>query len=144
MEVFKKTVSAVFSGERRYAIPLFQRPYVWTRENQWEPLWDDIVERADLELEQPQVDAPPHFLGAIVVQQRASWGDELLAHDVIDGQQRLTTFQIMLAAFRDIAGSLDEKQVTASLISWTRNENAIANPDVEQFKVWPTNVSRLA
>ncbi len=42
MEVFKKTVSAVFWGERRYMIPLFQRPYVWTWENQWEPLWEDI------------------------------------------------------------------------------------------------------
>src|ERR1700682_5743322 len=136
MEVFKKTVSAVFGGERRYAIPLFQRPYVWGRENQWESLWDDIVDRAELELEQQQLDAPPHFLGAIVVQQRTSWGDELLAHDVIDGQQRLTTFQILFAAFRDIAASGDEKQVTASLISWTRNANPIANPEIEQFKVW--------
>jgi len=138
MEVFKKTISAVFGNERRYIIPLFQRPYVWTRENQWEPLWEDVMARADLELEQPNLDSPPHFLGAIVIQQRASWGDELLAHDVIDGQQRLTTFQILLGALRDIATACEEKQVAASLQSWTRNANAITNPEIEQFKVWPT------
>lgn len=138
MEVFRKTLSAVFAGERRYVIPLFQRPYVWTRENQWEALWDDVVDRAELELGSPEADPPPHFMGAIVIQQRASWGDQLLSHDVIDGQQRLTTFQLLLAAFRDIATARDEKQVVASLVSWTRNTNPIADPDVEQFKLWPT------
>lgn len=139
MEVFKKTVSAVFGGERRYLIPLFQRPYVWTRENQWEPLWDDISDRADLEVEQPELETPPHFLGALVIQQRPSWGDALLAHDVIDGQQRLTTFQILLHAFRDFAVAGGDKQIAASLNSWTRNPTAMSDPDVEQFKLWPTN-----
>ncbi len=138
MEVFKRTISAVFSGERRYLIPLFQRPYVWTRENQWEPLWEDIVERAQHELDQPKAETPPHFLGAIVIQQRSSWGDELLAHDVIDGQQRLTTFQILLTALRDVAIARDEKQIAASAVAWTRNSNPIADPEVEQFKVWPS------
>lgn len=139
MEVFKKTVSAVFGGERRYVIPLFQRPYVWTRESQWEPLWDDVSDGADMEIEQPQAEAPPHFLGALVIQQRPTWGDALLAHDVIDGQQRLTTFQILLHAFRDIAAASGDKQVAASLSSWTRNTTAMNEPDVEQFKLWPTS-----
>ena len=137
MQVFTKTISNVFGNERRYVIPLFQRPYVWTREFQWEPLWDDIVEKAEQELGGGQVDAPPHFLGAIVIQQRKTWGDELLAHDVIDGQQRLTTFQILLAAFRDFAVAQEEKQVAPWLASLTKNANAIASPEVEQFKVWP-------
>ncbi|MFI5299374.1 MAG: DUF262 domain-containing protein [Polyangiales bacterium] len=139
MEVFKKTVSAVFGIERRYVIPLFQRPYVWTLDRQWEPLWEDIARRADAEVDRPDIDAPPHFLGALVIQQRPSWGDELLAHDVIDGQQRLTTFQVLLQAFRDVADASGEKQVTAALTSWTRNHTALADFDVEQFKLWPTS-----
>ena len=138
MEVFKKTISAVFGPERRYLIPLFQRPYVWSKDAQWEPLWEDVADRADRELEQPKSETPPHFLGAIVIQQRPSWGDDLLAHDVIDGQQRLTTFQLLLSAFHDLAAASEEKQVIASLVSWTRNATPIADPDVEQFKVWPT------
>jgi hypothetical protein len=138
MEVFKKTVSTVFGTERRYIIPLFQRPYVWTSDDQWTPLWDDIRVRAEHELIQGQRAAPPHFLGATVIQQRQSWGDELMAHDVIDGQQRLTTFQILLAAFRDIASARDDKQLQAWLTSLTHNANAMTEQEVERFKVWPT------
>ncbi len=139
MEVFKKSLSNVFANERRYAIPLFQRPYVWSRELQWEPLWDDIVDRAEVDLSGPSEDVPVHFMGAIVIQQRKSWGDEILAHDVIDGQQRLTTFQIFLAALRDIAFEIGDKQVAPWLDGLTKNPNVIANPEVEQFKLWPTS-----
>lgn len=138
MQVFTRTISSVFGQEKRYVIPLFQRPYVWTEEAQWAPLWNDIVNRAEHELLPNQMDAPPHFLGAIVIQQRKSYGDQLLAHDVIDGQQRLTTFQILLAAFRDIAIARGEKQVASWLVTLTKNANAITDTDVEQFKVWPT------
>lgn len=139
MQVFTRTISSVFGSERRYTIPLFQRPYVWTKEYQWEPLWEDIVEKAGYELADQPGETPPHFLGAIVIQQQKSWGDALLTHDVIDGQQRLTTFQILLSAFRDSAGARGERQIAAWLGSLTRNANALANPDVEQFKVWPTS-----
>lgn len=138
MQVFTRTISSVFGQEKRYVIPLFQRPYVWNKEPQWAPLWDDIVDRAEQVLVPNQGDISPHFLGAIVIQQRKSYGDQLLAHDVIDGQQRLTTFQILLAAFRDIATARGEKQVASWLYTLTTNANAIMDVDVEQFKVWPT------
>ncbi len=140
MEVFRRSLSVLFSGEHRYVIPLFQRPYVWTREQQWEPLWEDILGCAEREAGATDTDQPPvHFLGAIVIQQRPSWGDQLLAHDVIDGQQRLTTFQILLAALRDLARAHGDRQVSAWLEGLTRNPNPIANPEVEKFKVWPTS-----
>lgn len=139
MQVFTRTISSVFGNEKRYVIPLFQRPYVWTEENQWAPLWDDILDKAVHELGTQPTDSPPHFLGAIVIQQRKSWGDQLLAHDVIDGQQRLTTFQLLLAAFRDIAEACGERQVASWLVTLTRNANAIADPEIEQFKIWPTS-----
>lgn len=41
------TVSEVFQMERRYVVPLFQRPYVWNREKHWPRLWDDITAKAD-------------------------------------------------------------------------------------------------
>lgn len=139
MEVFKRTIATVFAGERRYLIPLFQRPYVWTRENQWIPLWEDIRDRAEHEMQASQTETAPHFLGAIVIQQRTSFGDELLAHDVIDGQQRLTTFQLFLNAFAGVARARSESQIAAWARSLCHNTNAICNPDVEQFKVWPTS-----
>jgi len=137
MQVFTRTISSVFGQEKRYVIPLFQRPYVWSEATQWAPLWDDIVDRAEQELVPHQGDVSPHFLGAIVIQQRKTYGDQLLAHDVIDGQQRLTTFQILLAAFRDIAAARGDQNA-----SWlgmlTKNANTFVDTEVEQFKVWPT------
>ncbi len=37
----------VFMQPQRLVVPLFQRPYVWNEENQWEPLWNDVVRVAD-------------------------------------------------------------------------------------------------
>src|SRR5690606_662131 len=50
-----------------------------------------------------------------------------------------TTFQILLFAFRDLAGEGPEKPIARLLESWTTNTNALANPEVERFKVWPTS-----
>lgn len=61
-------VSKLFSNNERFTVPLFQRPYVWTKEEQWGPLWDDslgVLRR----LEARKGDAPvaSHFLGTIVL-----------------------------------------------------------------------------
>lgn len=34
---------------QRLLVPLFQRPYVWNEELQWEPLWKDLERVADLD-----------------------------------------------------------------------------------------------
>ncbi|WP_309108879.1 DUF262 domain-containing protein [Arthrobacter sp.] len=48
-------------------VPLFQRPYVWSKERQWQPLWEDIARLADMLTKKNP--AATHFLGAFVVQQ---------------------------------------------------------------------------
>jgi uncharacterized protein with ParB-like and HNH nuclease domain len=57
----------VFYQPRYFNIPLFQRPYVWTEEAQWQPLWHDVRRMAELRIEAPYQQAR-HFLGAIVLQ----------------------------------------------------------------------------
>ena len=32
----------LFDGKVQFAIPSFQRPYVWNEEDQWAPLWADL------------------------------------------------------------------------------------------------------
>jgi uncharacterized protein with ParB-like and HNH nuclease domain len=51
MKLDKLTVHDLFQKERRYVVPLYQRCYVWTREDQWEPLWEDIERQAEACLE---------------------------------------------------------------------------------------------
>lgn len=58
----------LFEQERRLVVPLFQRPYVWKREDQWEPLWNDIEAVANATvLEPPQQPVKAHFLSARVL-----------------------------------------------------------------------------
>lgn len=138
METFKKGIDMFFGRDHRYEIPLFQRSYVWSREYQWEPLWSDIKELADSALHDLQnTQAPSHFMGAVVIRQRDQYGDELPSHEVIDGQQRLTTFQILLAVVRDIAVSIGAEVVHQWCEQRTINR-ALMDVEREKFKVWPT------
>ena len=42
METTNVDIGALFGREIQFIIPLFQRHYVWTEVEQWEPLWSDI------------------------------------------------------------------------------------------------------
>jgi uncharacterized protein with ParB-like and HNH nuclease domain len=65
------TPADIFGYHVRYVVPLFQRPYVWSRQDQWEPLWDDVraVAQRLLDSRPRSLRVAPHFLGAIVVEQ---------------------------------------------------------------------------
>ncbi len=89
----------LFDYQVSYRIPQFQRPYAWS-EKQWEPLWEDVRKMADRILKHGQEDLLPHFMGAIVLQSK---DDEKALGEarrvlVVDGQQRLTTLQLLLKA----------------------------------------------
>lgn len=142
----KISVQEVFSRERQFAVPLFQRSYVWNRETQWEPLWEDILSRAEAHLKKAQLDTEgrlrSHFLGAIVLNVASSQGRSIATSDVIDGQQRLTTLQLLLAALRDLSQSLGADEKDARLFRrLTRNPDCDEDSE-ELFKVWPTNSDR--
>jgi len=133
------SVQKLFQDRRQYRVPFFQRPYVWNKEDQWERLWADISEKADIRADGDQ--PTPHFLGAAVLepQQRQSLiGVETL--NIIDGQQRFTTLQYFLAALAIVLR--EEKQATLSSIveGCLRNANTdtMQQPEIEIFKVWPT------
>ena len=86
----------LFAQTVRYEIPAFQRRYVWKQEEQWEPLWNDIEELAQSILEDGQTE--PHFMGAVVLQQMQYPAGTIERRIVVDGQQRLTTLQLLIDA----------------------------------------------
>lgn len=86
---------AIFETKTRLEVPLFQRQYVWGREQQWEPLWEDISRKFEDYLA-GRKDGPVHFLGAMVLDQKQTATGHVEKRQVIDGQQRLTTLQIFL------------------------------------------------
>ena len=69
VETQVRTPQMVFMQPQRLVVPLFQRPYVWNEENQWQPLRDDVVRVAERVLSRPAEKHHPHFLGAVVLQQ---------------------------------------------------------------------------
>ncbi|WP_287927364.1 DUF262 domain-containing protein [Diaphorobacter sp.] len=133
------TVQQVFQDRKQYKVPFYQRAYVWTLEKQWPLLWADITDKAGERL--AGTTPAPHFLGAIVVEPQDKAGlrgvDTL---HIIDGQQRLTTLQYVLAGIRLATRELDiadyESYLAAVLVN--PNPSTMANADVEVFKVWPT------
>ena len=90
-------IQQMFQDRRQYRVPFYQRAYVWSREDQWERLWEDIRDKAESRLTGDK--AVPHFMGAVVLEPQKKTG--LLGverHHIIDGQQRLTTMQYVLTA----------------------------------------------
>jgi uncharacterized protein with ParB-like and HNH nuclease domain len=98
METQVRTPNAIFGQPQRFLVPLFQRPYVWNEEQQWDPLWRDVERVADRLLKNPHLKHEPHFLGAVVLQQVHSRMGEIPERMIIDGQQRLTTLQVLFNA----------------------------------------------
>ncbi|ECK7693616.1 TPA: DUF262 domain-containing protein [Campylobacter jejuni] len=79
------TLNDLLSKDRTYSVPKYQRNYSWD-EDQWEDLWSDIED-----LEKSNY---PHFMGSIVLQETK----DVKNIDIIDGQQRLSTLSIFIAA----------------------------------------------
>lgn len=130
-------IAKLFRNSAQYVVPVFQRHYVWDKENQWEALWEDILSQTLAKIDGVP---KPHYCGAIVLDLKQQGVDELTRFDVIDGQQRLTTFQIVLAALRDIAITHDSSSALKTLIPLLVNQNAtdLPNPELDQFKLRPT------
>src|SRR5687767_15964280 len=105
----------VFMQPQRLVVPLFQRPYVWSEESQWEPLWDDVVRVANRRLSRPSDKHQPHFLGAVVLQQVQNPSGLMQLRTIIDGQQRLTTLQLLLDALRRIKSQEDQRHDSQAL-----------------------------
>ena len=72
---------------------------MWGKDEQWEPLWSDIANLSDRVLAaEPGKPVAGHFLGTVVLEQAMNPSGTIGCRDIIDGQQRLTTLQIVLKA----------------------------------------------
>jgi hypothetical protein len=137
-----KTPRDVFYQPQRLMVPLFQRPYVWSKEGQWAPLWDDVQRLAERRCNfEPQA---PHFLGAVVMQQQMGSIGSLPIRTVIDGQQRLTTMQLMLSAVYEQVRLVGFESIARQVQDLVENPEHFTSHAEDRFKVWPTNRDRPA
>lgn len=134
----------VFMQPQRLIVPLFQRPYVWNQDNQWEPLWGDVTRVALRLLAQPGDRHQPHFLGAVVLQQVLNPAGSMQERTIIDGQQRLTTLQLLLDALHGELLSAGAIQPAMRIETLVQNAEPFREQPTDRFKVWPTNRDRPA
>ncbi len=83
-------------------VPLYQRKYQWA-DNQLLPFWEDVEAKAGETLEDEN--KFQHYMGALIlspVGEAAQIGVTPKVQ-IVDDQQRLTTFQLFLAALREVA-----------------------------------------
>ncbi len=85
---------ALLEGNKQFVVPIFQRNYRWTEE-QCMQLWNDVLQAAN------SPNNGGHFLGSIVYTAAGAGEATFSRWLVIDGQQRLTTVTLLLAALRD-------------------------------------------
>ncbi len=150
MKANPETPRELFDGKVHFEIPPFQRPYVWNEEDQWQPLWDDLTRlmeaMADANGAVGEPGAPAgHFLGALVLKYRppGNFTDPVRA-SVIDGQQRITTLQVLLDAAQLVVSDLGHAEDAEALqeLVWNGAERFKGTP--WRFKLWPSRVDRAA
>ncbi len=135
MQASETTIRKLIEGSKQYVIPLFQRPYSWNQKH-WSTLWDDVMDLFTNE------QARPHFFGSTVTAPARSVPQGVGKWLLIDGQQRMTTTQVLLAALRDTAVSIEATSL-AQKIEGQSLLTAYESGD-EQLKVLPTQGDRAA
>jgi len=128
-------IKTVFNLERQLFAPLFQRPYVWDQETQWQPLWNDLLRVTD-QLMDGNEDCKPRFLGAVVLDQMRVSSGKPDGRSIIDGQQRLTTLQLLMDAVKDLGGTYPELHLERR-----KMEKLIFNEDVQDPIRYPRHPS---
>ena len=94
-----------------YIIPDYQREYVW-KEKEVQQLLEDINEQIDDSKQE-------YFIGTILVSPTGQKNH----FEVIDGQQRLTTFFLLLCALRNLFQNAPQQGKISSLISESYTDN---------------------
>jgi hypothetical protein len=139
-------LKGLFDKDVRYVVPIFQRNYKWNKIDHWQPLWLDLRNLATDLLEfGVGPDLSEHFLGAIVCEQQRSVGRDVLAVSVIDGQQRLTSLQLFLAAVRSVCIQRGFANDADYLFPFVENPaHLVDDREAHRFKIWPNVADRAA
>jgi hypothetical protein len=136
-------IGDVLKNPRRFVVPIYQRTYAWKIKPHLETFFDQVEAKAEERLNSNQTF--PHYMGALLVIPRGAYAfGQLEILDIVDGQQRLTTFEIFLAALRDLARSVNQSQIADLLTPLLLNAEGPQMRDrrTERYKLHPTSYDR--
>lgn len=145
MQAKDYALNVVLQERQQWVIPVYQRTYSWQTfaDKQLPKLWDDLRERAEecLESRKPK----PHFVGAIIYSQPNDQPfGTVNRRFLVDGQQRITTFNLVLCALREVARENGLARLVSAIEAYLFNakSDSMAEPDREQFKLWSSSHDR--
>lgn len=130
MKVPKNTISGheypvekIFSNDFVFRIPPYQRPYSWTTEHAG-ALIEDLSDALEDSIDVEQLN--PYFLGSVVLIKGDSPDSQ-----VVDGQQRLTTLTILLAALR---ASVDA-EVATDIVHYLYEKGSLVTKTHDRYRL---------
>lgn len=115
MEARENNFKSIVTNENRLDIPFFQRHYTWNEEH-WERLFDDLYDSF--------INNTTHFVGSVILKRNG--GNDNFAI-VIDGQQRLTTFSILLKVLYDKIDESERKHFENCLFETYKDDSPKIN-----------------
>ena len=129
MELIAETrsINEIFSQNRKYVVPRFQREYSWTLEQVTE-LWDDITDQMSLDSE-GSVTHDEYFIGCVVFVGE----DSRPEHLIVDGQQRLITLTLLVKAIVDRLKELGD--MSAARATYHNMIEGVDNDGGKYFKL---------
>ena len=113
IEADKQILQKIFSPDFWFVIPEYQRSYVWQKDN-----IEELIE--DLYYAFENKEDNEYFLGSLVLKNTNN--QNFAEYEVLDGQQRLTTFFMMIAVLRDLLKDEDYKSTMREMIYQKENK----------------------
>lgn len=107
-------LTQLMQGPKQFLIPIFQRTYSWTQSN-----CDQLLRDISHAGESPYIQS--HFVGSIVLIPSQQTTASIPQWQVIDGQQRLTTVSVLMAALLDKAKALNHIVISATPLDGIRD-----------------------
>lgn len=138
MQADDHAVEEILAEGRRFMVPLYQRKYQW-HDTQLIPFWEDVEAKAIEVLEGES--RFQHYMGALILSPigKAAQIGVTPRVQVVDGQQRLTTFQLFLAALREVALKHKCEDVAEHVRDYLVNKLKSKDTDkLTRFKLTPT------
>lgn len=142
MDADDHKVEEVLKEDRRFIVPLYQRKYRWA-ENRLLPFWEDVqAKAAEVLAGESRFE---HYMGALIISpiDIGSQISRTPVVQVVDGQQRLTTFELFLVALREVARRRELPDFIDHINGYLFNNTKSKDTDpLTRFKLTPTPSDR--
>ena len=144
MDTSTKKLGELLQNRHQWVVPVYQRHYAWSIDDdrQLDHLWADLKGQIKIVIEDRNA-VIPHYFGAIITSHQSRVGvvpDNIL----VDGQQRITTFKLLLIALREVARKLGTERQVSVIKNYLYNteDGGMAEPEKEKYKLWPSHFDR--